>query len=322
MSNDTSKNIIFTKRVLFVGIPDMAYVCLDGLKITGVNIVGVIGPKKSHGTYNDFKNFVGRLGLNFIEYDKLDDAAFIDEIKDLNADLAVVCSFNYKIPKVLLDSVKGGFINVHPSLLPKYRGANPYSAVIINNEKETGVTLHFMDEGFDTGDIIAQKTLPLTEKETMGTIFNRLNVLAFEMLFEALKTHETSELSRLKQPEGEFVLGNAVEGMELFINYEKSAEDIVRFVRGLNPFLVATTNFRRNFIKIFAAEVAEVNKINEKLSENQSPGTIVNVEEEKFYVATGCGLICPTVIQFGSFFIGTAKDFIQIVNPKVGEEFL
>jgi len=141
---------IFKKRILFVGIPDMAYVCLDGLKIEGVNIVGVLGPKKNHPTYSGFKSFVQSRNLNFIEYDKLDDSNFIEKIKDLNADIAVVCSFNYKIPKVLLDSVKDGFINVHPSLLPKYRGPNPYSVVLLNGEKETGVTLHFMNEEFDT----------------------------------------------------------------------------------------------------------------------------------------------------------------------------
>lgn len=316
MSNEELKKTNFKKRVLFVGIPDMAYICLDGLNMTGVNIVGVIGPKKNHGTYGDFKNFVKNLGLNFIEYDKLDDDTFIKSIKDLNVDIAVVCSFNYKIPKALLDSVSGGFINVHPSLLPKYRGANPYSSVIINNEKETGVTLHFMDESFDTGDIIAQKKLPINEKETMGTIFNRLNILAFEMLFETLKTFENSELNRIKQPEGEFVVGNSIEGADLFINYKKSADEIARFVRGLNPFLIATTNFRRNFVKVFAAE-----SVSESV-QNFEPGVIVKVESDKFYVATGDGLICPTVVQFGSFFVGTAGDFIQIINPKVGEKFL
>ncbi len=82
----------------------------------------------------------------------------------------------------MLESVKDGFINVHPSLLPKYRGPNPYSAVILNEENETGVTLHFMDESFDTGDIVAQKKVSLSEVETMGTLFNRTNLIALEML--------------------------------------------------------------------------------------------------------------------------------------------
>lgn len=305
----------FKKRVLFVGIPDMAYICLDGLVMSKVNIVGVLGPKKNHPTYENFKNFVKRRNLNFIENDKLDDPDFIQKIKDLNADVAVVCSFNYKVPKQLLDAVKGGFINVHPSLLPKYRGPNPYSPVIINNEQETGVTLHFMDESFDTGDIIAQERLAVTSLETMGTLFNRLNIMAFNMLFETLRKFETSELPRIKQPQGDFVLGKLEDSDLCFIDYESPACEIERFVRALNPFIIATTNFRKNLVKIFATEVFDYPK-------REEPGKIITVDNERFYVATKNGLLAPTVMQFGSFFVGNAKDFIKILNPKVGERFL
>jgi len=307
----------FKKRVLFVGIPDMAYICLDGLVMSEVNIVGVLGAKKDHQTYDNFKQFVKQRELNFIEYDKLDDPNFIKKIKDLNADVAVVCSFNYKVPKVLLEAVKDGFINVHPSLLPKYRGANPYSSVIINNEKETGVTLHFMDESFDTGDIIAQKKLQLSSNETMGTLFNRLNVLSFNMLLDTLKAYEDSDLPRKRQPEGEFKKGEVSGDKMFFIDYEKTAKEIECFVRALNPFLVATTNFRRNLVKIFAADSIDDHSYDKNLS-----GTIVKIEKDKFYVATKKGLIAPSVIQFGSFFVGTSKDFIEILGPQVGEIFL
>lgn len=305
------------KRVLFVGIPDMAYVCLDGLNMSGVNIVGVIGPKKEHPTYLNFKNFVNSRGINFIENEKLDDALFVQKIKDLSADIAVVCSFNYKIPKVLLDCVKDGFINVHPSLLPEYRGANPYSAVIMNGEKETGVTLHFMEETFDTGDIIAQKKLPVASIETMGTLFNRLNMLALEMLLETLKKHETMPLIRQKQPSGDFKRGKAISNEDMIIKYEKPALEIERFIRALNPFISAQTGFRGNIVKVFSADVIE-----EDFSTADLPGTIVKVVDNKFYVKTGKGLLSMTSLQFGSFFTGSAKEFIQILSPKEGERFL
>lgn len=307
-------NEIFKKRVLFVGIPDMAYICLDGLRISDVNIVGVIGPKKDHITYDNFKNFVINRGLNFIEYDKLTDPDFIEKIEKLNADIAVVCSFNHKIPKAILNSVKGGFINVHPSLLPKYRGANPYSAVIMDDEKETGVTLHFMDEDFDTGDIIAQKKIELSKIETMGTLFNRTNLLAFNMLLETLKHFETEELPRIKQPQGEFVTSK-ITGKDLFfIDYNKSAKEIESFIRALNPFIVAATNFRQTLTKVYSAEFIEENS-------SEEAGTIVKIETDKFYVSTGKGLICPTVMQFGSFFVGNSSDFIKMLSPKIGEKF-
>jgi methionyl-tRNA formyltransferase len=117
----------------------MAYIGLDGLLMAGVNIVGVLGPKKDHNMYSDFKNFTLSRGLNYIDYDELNEPQLIETIQRLDVDAAVVCSFNYKIPKVLLNSTKDGFINVHPSLLPKYRGGNPYSRVIMNGEAETGV---------------------------------------------------------------------------------------------------------------------------------------------------------------------------------------
>ncbi len=305
----------FQKRILFVGIPDMAYVCLDGLLEAGVNIVGVMGPKKTHNTYVQFKDFVNSRRLNFIEWDDLKSPQLLDYLKTLNLDAAVVASFNYKIPKELLDIPKAGFINIHPSLLPKYRGGNPYSTVIINGEKETGVTLHFMDEGFDTGDIITQKTVNISPLETMGTLFNRLNLLGMQMLVDVLKEFEQGELPRIKQPEGEFIVGKSLKEKDLFIDYKLSAIEIDRFIRGLNPFLIASTVFRANLMKIFMASYVD------KDSSKYQPGTITRVDSDKIFIATGKGYICPTTLQFGSFFVGDAKDFIKILQPKVGEVF-
>ena len=306
----------FKKRILFVGIPDMAYIGIDGLLMSGVNIVGVLGPKKDHSMYEDFKQFVMARKLDFIEYDELDEPQLIEKIHSLDIDAAVVCSFNYKIPKVLLESVKDGFINVHPSLLPKYRGGNPYSRVIMNGETETGVTIHFMDENFDTGDIIAQKPYHIHSKATMGTIFNELNYIGIELLLQVLSSYETEDLPRIKQPQGEFITGKGLKSTELFINYDKSAEEIERFIRALNPFILANTTFRGNLMKIMKAEVAS-----DVFCIPHPAGTVAKIEDDKFFIATSKGLIVPTVMQFGSFFIGDSKDFIRIVNPKIGEEF-
>lgn len=306
----------FKKRVLFVGIPDMAYICLDGLNLAGVNIVGVVGPKKNHPTYFNFKNFVESRELNFIEFDKLTDDDFIQKVKDLNADIAVVCSFNYRIPKVLLEAVKGGFINIHPSLLPDYRGPNPYSSVIINDEKETGVTLHFMDETFDTGDIIVQKKMQLSKIETMGTLFNRLNLLGLDMLLETLQQHENTPLNRQKQSIASSKLGKSMANENIIIDFEKSAREIESFIRALNPFILAQAAFRGNMVKVFSAEIVEQDS-----HQTYSPGEIVHIDEEKFYIKTGKGLLAITSMQFGSFFTGTSKEFIKILDPKIGEKF-
>ncbi len=308
--------LAFKKRILFVGIPDMAYIGLDGLLMAGVNIVGVLGPKKNHNMFYDFKNFVIHRGLNYIDYDELDEPQLIEKVCSLDIDAAVVCSFNYKIPKVLLNATKDGFINVHPSMLPKYRGGNPYSRVIMNGETETGVTIHFMDDSFDTGDIIAQKPYHIHSKATMGTLFNELNVLGIELLLQVLQLYETQELPRIKQPAGDFISGKGLDERDIFINYNKTAEEIERFIRALNPFIIASTTFRGNLMKIMRAEVAS-----DAFSIPHPAGTVSKIEDDKFFIATSKGLIVPTVLQFGSFFIGDSKDFIRIVNPKIGEEF-
>lgn len=306
----------FKKRILFVGIPDMAYIGLDGLLMAGVNIVGVLGPKKDHNMHDDFKNFVKSRRLNYIDYDELDEPQLLEKIRKLDVDAAVVCSFNYKIPKELLLSVKDGFINVHPSMLPKYRGGNPYSRVIMNGETETGVTIHFMDSNFDTGDIIAQKAYHIHSKATMGTLFNELNVLGIELLLQVLQSYETQPLPRIKQPNGDFISGKGLSERDIYINYNQTAEEIERFVRALNPFIIASTTFRGNLMKIIKAEVAS-----DAFCIPHPAGTVAKIEDDKFYIATAKGLIVPTILQFGSFFIGDSKDFIRIVNPKIGEEF-
>ena len=307
---------LFKKRILFVGIPDMAYIGLDGLLMAGVNIVGVLGPKKEHNMYYDFKNFVQSRRLNYIDYDELDEPQLIETVRNLNIDAAVVCSFNYKIPRILLESVKDGFLNVHPSMLPKYRGGNPYSRVIMNGETETGVTIHFMDESFDTGDIIAQKPYHIHSKATMGTIFNELNVLGIELLLQVLRAYENQPLPRIKQPVGDFISGRGLSEKEVFINYNKTAEEIERFVRALNPFILASTTFRGNMMKIMKVEVAS-----DAFCVPHPAGTVAKIEDDKFFIATSKGLISPIVMQFGSFFMGDSKDFLRIVNPKIGEEF-
>ena len=306
----------FKKRILFVGIPDMAYIGLDGLLMSGVNIVGVLGPKKDHNMYEAFRDYVLSRKLNFIEYDELDEPQLLQKIRDLNVDAAVVCSFNYKVPKALMEATKDGFINVHPSMLPKYRGGNPYSRVIMNGETETGVTIHFMDEKFDTGDIIVQRPYHIHSKATMGTLFNELNVLGIELLLQVLQAYETNELPRIKQPQGDFISGKGLSERDIFINYNKTAEEIERFIRALNPFILASTTFRGNLMKIMKAEVAS-----DAFCIPHPAGTVAKIEDDKFFIATSKGLIVPTVLQFGSFFIGDSKDFIRIVNPKIGEEF-
>lgn len=306
----------YKKRILFVGIPDMAFICLEACFQEHINIVGVMGPKPTHHMYSAFKDFVKNKGLNFIEYTDLKAPDFLQKIKDLNIDLGVVCSFNYKIPEELLNSVKDGFINLHPSLLPEYRGANPYSRVILNKEKVTGVTLHHMNNEFDRGDIILQLTCPIEEYETMGSLFNKTNEMCVEMLIATLKEYEVRQLPAIPQKQGDFITAETITDQETFINYNNSAEDIERQVRALNPFILATTFFRHTSVRIMKVEV-----VKKHYTDNIPNGTIVKIKDNNVIVKTGKDCIAIKVLQFGSYFAGDSTDFIKLVHPKEGERF-
>ncbi len=295
----------------------MALICFSRLYDAGINIVAAVPPSKSEPTYNYFMDFVGQYSIPIISYENsMKDPAFIKKILDVNADIAVVCSYNRLFPSEFLNTAKDGFINVHPSLLPDYRGGNPYSHVIINGETETGVTLHFMDSTFDTGDIISQHKVPLDKTETMGTLFTRLNYLASDALITALRFYnEHSTLPRVPQPDGIFKKANAIDikfGNNI-IDWSKSAEELERFIRSLNPFISAFTRFRGDFFKIHTAHF-------EKKKTKYSPGTICCIKD-KLGVACGEGILYLKILQAASYFIGDSKDFIRLYKPNIGEKF-
>lgn len=297
-------------------MPDMAIVCLDKLISEGFNIAAVVPPHISEPSYDFMVQFAKSKGQNILRYEtSINEPDFINKIKILNADIAVVCSYNKKFKPELINSVKSGFVNVHPSLLPDYRGANPYSHVIINNEKETGVTLHFMDEDFDTGNIIWQKKMPIEPHETMGTLFNRLNFLCADMVSDFLKQYEINPIIKsVPQPYGEFVKAPAIDSKNYgnYIDFTKDAQYIERFIRALNPFITAMTMFRGVFVKVFSADAC-IKKVKEP------PGTILSTKDS-LVVATGDGAISIKSLQFGSYMISDSKMFIEKFKPQIGEK--
>lgn len=305
----------FEKKVLLVGMPDMALICMTKLVAEHVNIIATVPPPKDNNTYKLFCDYAKNLGLPVISYDKsLNDAGFLKAIDLLNPDIAVVCSYGKLFPKEFLNITKDGFINVHPSLLPKYRGGNPYSHVILNGEKETGVTLHYMDEHFDTGDIIVQKKVKVFDTDTMGTVFNRLNFLGADMLFDVLCKYENGEkLPREKQIEGDFVKAPIIKAdtSDVLINWNQTAIQVDRFIRALNPFINAVTTYRGNFLKIHTAEV-------EDRDSGAKSGTIVSTDND-LAIACRKGIIHIKVMQAGSYFIGSSADFIRLSHCKIGE---
>lgn len=307
----------FKKRVLFIGIPDMAFGTLDLLHNAGVNIVGVIGPEKGHSTYMQFKNFVNNLKLNLIDYESINSPKLLKTLKDLNIDIGVVASFNLKIPDEFIACIKDGILNQHPSLLPEYRGGNPYSYVIINGEKETGITIHYMSSEFDQGDIVYQEKCIIEPNETMGTIFAKTNRISSCALLKVLERYEKdSNLPRKPQPNGNFKYAPNIKTRDSFVDYNKTAVEIERFVRALNPYINALSTFRYNYVKLHKVTV-----VDEDISDKFNVGDIYNIKDDKIYIKTAKGGIIPEVLQYGAFFTSNCSDFINLVKPKIGEHF-
>ena len=304
-------------KIVFVGMPDMALICLSNLIEANFNIVGVVPPKKNHETYPYFKQFVELRGLNFLDFDgSCNDKDCIEKISALNADIGVVCSYNYKLSADFLNTTKMGYINSHPSLLPKYRGPAPYFHIINNNEKKSGITLHFMDESFDTGDIIYQKEFEILPNETMGTLFNRTNYMISDGLIEVLSTLEKGEKLKTtpQDKDGYYVDAPKVDG-NFRIRWSKTPKEIDCLIRASNPFYSAFSFFRGINLKIIKTNV--LNK-----EHNLKFGTIALANENEILISAKGGFISLEIMQLGSYGLMTPSDFYSIFNPKVGEVLL
>ena len=174
-----------------------------------------------------------------------------------------------------------------------------------------------MSSDFDKGDIIYQENCSIAPNETMGTIFEKTNDLSAHALLEILKLYENNiELPRTPQPKGNYQTAPNIKTKDSFINYNKTAVEIERFVRALNPFINALTLFRNNYIKVHKVSV-----VDEKISDRFNIGDIYKIKNNCVYIKTAKGGITLDILQYSSLFTGDSKDFISIVKPKIGEHF-
>ena len=301
-------------KIVFVGTPDMAPVCLDKLTDKGFNIVCAIPPKKTHETYNFFKGFVEYKNIKLEDFkDDINEADFIEKIKNYNADIGVVCSYDLKLKKDFLKTTRLGYLNAHPSKLPQYRGAMPYFHIIKNGEKKSGVTIHFIDEDYDTGDIVFQKEFDILPFETTGTLFSRTNYMLADMLCEVLSDIEQNkEIKRIKQPDGEYKKAPKVEN-SIKIDWSKSIYEIDCLIRACNPFFNAMTTFRGVDMKILKATPIEHSDNGAK------SGSIVRTSANCTLVAAKDGYISLDMVNLGNWGNFGAKEFFFTFTPKENE---
>lgn len=304
-----------SKKIIIIGIPDMMNICLAKLVEAGFSIIGFIPPPQSNPTFNAAVQYASSLKVPVYTYEQSpNEPEFIERIASLGADIGIITSFDKKLSREFLSTTKEGYINCHPSILPKYRGANPYFHIVKNGEIKTGITLHFADEGFDTGDIIIQKEMPVEKNETTGTLFNRSNFVIADSLIEVLKHYEaTGKIERKKQPTGQFRSAPKVP-TNIIINLTQDIEEIERLIRACNPFYNAILFFRGIMFRIIASQIR-------REAHGHIYGQIIKTNNS-IEIALNGGFLMPTIIQVGTWGVYDTKEFITKFNPQSGERLM
>ena len=274
-------------RIVFMGTPDFAKVSLEGLYNSGHEILAVVtNPDKPKGRgmkllASPVKEYALEKGFKIYQPIKVrKNEEFINEVRGLNPDVLVVVAYGKILPKEILEIPKYGAINVHGSLLPKYRGAAPIQWAVIDGEEETGVTTMYMAEGLDTGDVIDTAVIKLDEKETGGSLFDKLAIEGGKLIVETLSKLENGTATRTQQDDEKSSYAGKITKELGQIDFTKPAVTIERLIRGLNPWPSAYTTLDGKAMKVWDATVEEGNV-------TEQPGEIVEIAKHYIKVATG-----------------------------------
>ena len=272
-------------KIVFMGTPDIAVPCLQKIIDEKYEILGVVTqPDKPKGRgkklgMSPVKELAIENNIPVYQPVKARDKEFIDKIKSLNPDVIVVVAFGQILPKEILEIPKLGCINVHVSLLPKYRGAAPINWVIINGEEKTGVTTMYMDEGLDTGDMILKTEVNLDENITAGELHDKMMNIGPETIKETLRLIEEGNAPRQVQNHEEFSYAPIMNKSLGNIDFSKSAREIHNLVRGVNPWPSAYTTYNDVIMKVWKTKV-----LDEKSTKDV--GTIIDVSKDGIKVST------------------------------------
>lgn len=275
-------------RVVFMGTPDFSVPALEKIaerhEITGV-VTQQDRPKgRGHKMqFTPVKEKAIELDIPVFQPEKVKNPEFVDILREMNPDVIVVIAFGQILSKEILDLPKHGCINVHASLLPKYRGAAPIQWAVIDGEENSGVTTMYMAEGLDTGDMIDKKNIKLDEKETGGSLFDKLSIEGGELILETLEKLENNTVKRIPQNDDESTYAGKITKELGHIDFYKSATEIERLIRGLNPWPSAYTHLDGKVLKIWAADVIEQEV-------EEEPGTICK-NNKSLRAATGKGYL-------------------------------
>lgn len=278
-------------KIVFFGTPEFAVASLDKLVSNNYNISAVVTmPDKIAGRghkliESDVKRYAKEKGLRILQPEKLKSQDFVETLKEIDADLFIVIAFRM-LPEVVWQMPRLGTFNLHASLLPKYRGAAPINHAVMNGEKETGITTFFLRHEIDTGDIIMQESIELSEDENVGSVHDRLMEIGADAVIKTVEDIINGSLQTYPQPEGIFTPAPKIFKDTCKINWNRPAKDIHNHVRGLSPYPAAWTEMisedgHRADLKIFATSYRNLPEMKQLL-----PGE-VKIEKGRMYVGTG-----------------------------------
>ena len=310
-------------KIVFMGTPAFSAPILRMLHEEGYDVLAVVTqPDRPVGrkkvlTPPPVKEEALALGIPVIQPEKLRGSDELQQIIALNADLVVTAAFGQILPKELLDAPRLGCINVHASLLPAYRGGAPIHQAIIDGQSKTGVTIMYMAQKLDAGDIISQREIAIEDTDHTGGMFDKLSVVGRELLKDTLPSIIEGTNERIVQDEALVTFASNISREQELIDWNKDARTLYNQVRGLHPWPVAYTTFEGANFKIWWAQVGET-------TTNAAPGEVVNIAKNYFEVATGDGSTLALYdIQPAGKKRMTAEEYLRGTGSKlqIGDRF-
>lgn len=305
-------------KILFMGTPEFAIPSLE--RLTRYEIVGVVtGVDKPKGrglklSSSPVKQWAEKHGIRVLQPQRLKESETIESIRSLEPDYIVVASYGRILPPEVLKIPRKSPLNVHPSLLPKYRGAAPVQWTLINGEKETGVTIFEMDEGMDTGRILYQVKTEIAPDENAGELLSRLARLGADALVETIELIEAGRVNPIPQNHSEATYARLLKKEDGRIDWSLSAIELHNRVRGMNPWPGCYTYTERRLLKIWRTSYYDVNT-------SESPGTVVEIKNGEIFVQTGNGVLIIKELQLEGKRRMSTKEFLLGHSIKKGDKF-
>ncbi len=305
-------------KIVFMGTPAFSAPILRMLVEEGYDVISVVTqPDRPVGrkkvlTPTPVKEEALRLGLPIYQPEKLKNPEELQYVLDLEPDLIITAAFGQILPSAVLEAPKLGAINVHASLLPAYRGGAPIHQAIIDGQSETGVTIMYMVDRLDAGDIISQTVVPIESTDDTGTMFDKLSMAGMELLKETLPSIIDGTNSREQQDEEKVTYARNISREQERIDWSKSADSISNQVRGLHPWPVAFTTYNEQNMKIWKAAATVSTK-------SGKPGEVLELGDDALIVQTGEGVLAITELQPAGKKRMSAADYLKGPKIQVGD---